>query len=342
MSDTSISVTKDNGLSPRLTGFLHSSIIRLIGKRLISAVPVLFGVTLLTFSVISLLPGNTALSLLGSEATTEQIARLEAELNLDQPAWVRYLKWLGGVLTGDMGNSLVNEQPVTRIIGERFPVTLELVLYVIVLSVVFAVPLALLAARKPNGLIDRFIMLLSMTGLSIANYIFALLLVLIFAVNLGIFPSIGYTPFSENIYQNIRSLTLPAIAIAFPTFGFYTRVLRGDLLEQMYGEDYIVTAIAKGISSWRVLINHALRNSLFGLLTIIGLNFSALISGTVIIEQIFAIPGIGQLLLQSIYTRDIIVIQSIVLLLAVLTITANLVVDILYAVLDPRIRYSTH
>lgn len=214
--------------------------------------------------------------------------------------------------------------------------------YAFLISLACAVPLALLAARYPNRLPDRISMLLSMLGLSVANYVFALLLVLVFAVNMAVLPAIGYVPVSESLLGNIRSLTLPAVAIAFPLFCFYTRFLRGDLLEQMYGEDYVVTARAKGIGPWRVLIRHAFRNSLFGLLTIVGLNLGTLIGGTVIVEQIFALPGLGQLLLQAINTRDVIVVQACVLLLATVTVLANLITDVLYAVLDPRIRYGQH
>ena len=185
-------------------------------------------------------------------------------------------------------------------------------------------------------------MVVSTTGLSVANYVFALLLVLLFAVQLAWFPAIGYTPLSESVTGNLRSLALPAFAIAFPLFCFYTRFLRSDLVDQLQGEDYIMTARAKGIGPWQVLLRHAFRNSAFGLITIVGLNLSTLIGATVIIEQIFSLPGIGQMLLQAINTRDFVVVQACVIVFAIITVLANLLTDLLYAVLDPRIRYGSN
>ncbi|MQA84830.1 MAG: ABC transporter permease subunit [Streptosporangiales bacterium] len=340
MSTSTPALGADRRVSHGLARALRSPSLRLIGRRLAAAIPVLWGVTLLTFLVLNIMPGSAAQQLLGADATPEQVRQLEAELNLDQPAWVRYWEWLQGVVTGDLGNSIASGQPVTTIIGQRLPVSVELVLCAIIVSLAFTVPLALMAARRPNGIVDRLSMVLSMTGLSIANYVFALVLVVVFAVIFPVLPAIGFVPLSDGLLGNLRSLILPAIAIGFPLFCFYTRFLRGDLVEQMRGEDYVVTAKAKGVGPWRVLIRHAFRNSLFGLLTIVGLNLGTLIGATVIIEQIFALPGIGQELLQAINNRDAVVVQAIVLLLAVVVVVANLITDLLYAVLDPRIRYG--
>ncbi len=320
----------------------RSALWRVAVHRLLLAVPILFGVTLLTFFVLDLLPGNAARQLLGANATPEQIAQLESKLNLQLPPWVRYAHWLGATLSGDLGKSMASSQPVTALVSERFPVTLELVAYAFVLSLSLAVPAALLAAHRPNHFADRLTLAVSMVGVSVASYVLAPVLVLAFAVHLPLFPSIGLTPAGEGVWANLHSLMLPAIAIAFPLTCFYTRFLRGDLLEQVHGKDYVMSAVAKGVGSWQVLINHALRNSMFGLLTLVGLNFGTLIGGTVIVEQIFALPGLGQLLLQAINTRDAAVVQAIVLLLASVTVLANLTVDLLYAALDPRIRYEQH
>jgi peptide/nickel transport system permease protein len=219
-------------------------------------------------------------------------------------------------------------------------VTAELVVLAFALSLGFAAPAALLAAYRPHRLADRITLLVSIGGLSMPSYVLAPLLVLVFSVNLAWFPSFGFKPLEAGVFANLQSLALPAVAIGLPLLCFYTRFLRGDLVEQIYREDYVLTAVAKGIGPWRVLVRHALRNSLFGLLTLVGLNFGALIGGTVIVEQIFALPGIGQLLLQAINTRDAPVVQAIVMLVAVTTVLANLCVDLLYAVLDPRIRYG--
>lgn len=311
-----------------------------ISRRLLTALPVLFGVTLITFFVLDVLPGNAARQLLGVNATEEQVAQLEGELGLNRPAPERYAAWIWQLVKGDMGVSIASRQPVSQLIAERLPVSLQLIAYTFALSLVCAVSLALLAARRPGGLSDRAVMLVSMAGLSIANYILALLLVLVFAVNLQVFPSIGFTPLRDGLLSSLRSLTLPAIAIAVPLTCLYTRFLRGDLVEQLTREDYVLTAISKGVGQWRVLIHHVFRNSIFGLLTVVGLNFSVLISGTVIIEQIFAIPGLGQLLLQAINTRDVAVVQAVTLLVACSTVLANLLVDLMYTVLDPRVRYA--
>lgn len=328
-------------MTAALDGVLASPTARLIGKRLLMAVPIVLGVSILTFWVLNLIPGSAAQQLLGAEATSEQIRALEQQLGLDRPAVLRYLDWLGGAVTGDLGTSLVSRQPVTGLLGERLAVSGELVALVFLVSLGLAIPVALLAAHRPDRLFDRISMMVSITGLSVANYVLALLLVLVFAVELAAFPAIGFVPLSESVGQNLHSLALPATAIAFPLFCFYTRFLRGDLVDQMRGEDYIVTALAKGIGRWQVLLRHALRNSAFGLITVVGLNLGTLIGATVIIEQIFALPGIGQLMLQAINTRDFVVVQACVVVFAVVAVLANLLADLLYAVLDPRIRYGS-
>jgi peptide/nickel transport system permease protein len=313
----------------------------LIGKRLLAAIPVLWGVTLVTFLVINVMPGNAASQLLGANATPEQVAELEAKLHLNEPVLQQYVQWLGNVLRGDFGNSFASDQPVTSIISERLPVTLELILCSFVVSLLFTVPVAVIAARRPGGIVDRLSMGVSMVGLSIAPYVLALVLVYVFAVELDVLPAIGYVSIAEGgLAENLRTMILPSLSIGFPLFCFYTRLLRADIVDKMQGEDYVVTAQAKGLGPWRVLLRHALPNSLFGLLTLVALNIGTLIGATVIIESIFALPGIGQALLQSINNRDILVIEAIVLVLATIVVLANLVADLLYAVLDPRIRYE--
>lgn len=314
--------------------------LKLIAGRLLIAIPVLLGVTLLAFLVLDLLPGNAARQLLGPDATEEQVARLEAQLNLNETAWQRYASWISDVATGDLGKSFASGQPVSQALAERLPVTVELVLCAFVLSIVMAVPAAVVAARYAGRMLDRLISVLTMVGLCTANYVLAPVLVLVLAVSLRLFPSIGFTPISEGLFKNLHSLALPTLAISLPLMCFYTRFLRGDLLAQLYGKDYVITAVAKGLGPWPVLVGHALRNSLFGLLTLVGLNIGALLGGTVVVEQIFALPGIGQMLLQAINTRDAAVVQAIVLLVAVVTVIANLAVDMLYTAIDPRVRYE--
>jgi peptide/nickel transport system permease protein len=322
------------------TQVLRSPAVRLIAKRLLLAIPITLGVTILTFWVINLIPGNPAQALLGPEATPDQIRAMEIQLGLDRPAPERYLDWLGGAIQGDLGTSLVSGQPVAAQLTERLAVTGELIVLALISALALAVPVALRAARRPNGLFDRMTTVVNVTGLSVANYVLALLLVLLFSVTLGVLPAIGFVPLSESVGSNLTSLILPATALGFPLFCIYTRFLRADLVDQMQGQDYVITAQAKGLDPWRVLVRHALRNSSFGLIALVGLNLGTLIGVTVIIEQIFALPGIGQLLLQAINARDVVVIQAVVVVFAVVTVVANLAADLLQTILDPRIRYG--
>ncbi|WP_146341672.1 ABC transporter permease [Nesterenkonia sp. NBAIMH1] len=319
-----------------------SPLLRLIGRRVLLAVPLLLAVSILVFILLEAMPGDPARNEAGMDATEEQVQAVRERMGLDRPAPERYITWLFGFLRGDLGVSSVNGRPVAELLSERLPVTLELVGLAFVLSVALALPVALLAARKPGGIVDRLIMVLSMTLLAIPNFVMALLLVLVFAVTLQMLPAIGYVPVQVSLIDNLRSVTLPVLALAIPMACFYARFLRGDLGEQLLGAGYIDTARAKGAGIWRILWLHAFRNSSFGLLTLVGLNIGALIGGTVIIEQIFAMPGMGMLMLQGVISLDLAVVQSCVFIFAAVAIFANLFVDIMYAVLDPRIRYGSH
>ncbi|HEY2653160.1 MAG TPA: ABC transporter permease [Solirubrobacteraceae bacterium] len=309
-------------------------------RRLLAAIPVLLGVTFLSFVVMNSLPGDAAQELLGAQATPAEIHQLEIKLGLDKPFLTRYWDWLHQAVIGHLGHSLSSGQSVASILGSDLPVTFELVGFAFVISLALAVPLALVSARKPNGVADRLSMMFSMAGLSIAPYVLALVLVYVFAVKLNVLPAIGWVPPDQSVWQNIRYLILPAVSIGLGLLCFYTRLLRADLLEQMQGEDYVVTARAKGVRPWRVLTRHALRNSLFGLITVVALNLGTLLGFTVVIEDIFGIPGIGHELLQAIDNRDIPVIEGIVFVFAVIVVLCNLAADVLYSVLDPRIRYG--
>ena len=317
--------------SRRLAG---SPALRVAGRRVLIAVPVLFGVTFLTFVVLNALPGDAATALLGTNATPAEIRAETIKLHLNEPLLVRYWDWLVGVLHGNLGTSLYYNQPVTSILAQRLPVTLELVVYALVITFVVSVPLAILSARRPRGVVDRTSMVFSMASLSVAPYVLALLLILVFAVNLQWFPALA-----SGTGGDVRDLTLPAITLAIPLIGFYVRFLRADLLEQM-SEEYTVTALAKGLSRWKVLSRHALRNSFIGLVTVIGLNLATLIGATVIVEQIFGLSGIGYELLRAINNRDVPLVEGIVLVFATIVVLANLATDLLYDGLDPRIRHG--
>jgi len=311
-----------------------------LGRRLLAAIPVLWGVTFLTFLTLNALPGDTAQQLLGANATPEEVHQLSAKLGLDRPFLQRYLDWLHGVVTGDLGHSLVNGESVTSTLINDLPVTFELIGFALIVALLIAVAMALVAARRPNGIFDRVSMVLTMAGLSIAPYVLALLLVYVFAVKLNVLPAVGWTAPGDSLWGNIRSLILPATALGLSLMCFYTRLLRADLIQQLSGEDYVVTARAKGAGPWRVLVRHTLRNSVFGLITIVALNLGTLLGVTVIIEQIFGLPGIGRELLSAIDNRDVPVVEGAVLAFATVVIVANLLADLLYAALDPRIRYG--
>jgi peptide/nickel transport system permease protein len=327
------------GAGYRARQAVGSPALRLVGRRLLAAIPVLWGVTFLTYVVMSALPNDTAQALLGLHATPAQVAALNHALGLDQPFWVRYWRWLWAVLHGNLGTS-VTGQSVNSILAQHLPTTLILLAYSLVVSLLLAVIVAVIAARRPNGIADRISLAISMLGLSIAPYVLAFFLIIVFAVKLGWFPvvsgSLGSTPLSY-----FKALTLPAASIGFPLFAVYTRLLRADLVEQMQREDYITTAKAKGVSPWRVLTKHALRNSMFTLITVVGLNLGTLVGAAAIIEVLFSVPGIGYQLINSISNHDVPTIEGIVLVFALVTVLGNLLADLAYAVLDPRIRYGS-
>ena len=319
----------------RVTG---SPALRVAGRRLLAAIPVLLGVTFLTFSVMSLLPNNSAQAILGLNASPSAVAAFNHTLGLDQPFWQRYWHWLVNVLHGDFGTSLQGSS-VNHELAIHVPITVELLLYALVVSVALSIVVAALAARRPNGIADRIIAAVSMLGLSIAPYAFAFLLIIFIAGKLRWFPVLSGAVAGPGSF--FKNLTLPACAIGFGLFSVYTRLLRADMVDQMTREDYIVTAKAKGVPPWRVLLRHALRNSLFTLITVIGLNLGGLVGAAAIIENIFSVQGIGNDLITGISTHDVPLIEGITLVFALVTVFGNLLADLAYAVLDPRIRYGS-
>lgn len=324
-----------------LTRVTRSPLLRFLGRRLLIAIPVLWGVTFLTFVVINHLPGNAAQQLLGVNATPQEVHQLAVKLGVDKPLLSQYGTWLGHLVTGNLGHSLASGQSVTSILGADLPVTFELIAYAFVISLGLAIPIALLAARRPNGIFDRTSMVLSMAGLSIANYVLALILVYVFAVKLNWLPALGWVPPNKGLGTNIKYLTMPAVAVALSLLCFYTRQLRADLVHQLRTEDYVTTARAKGVGPWRIIHHHVLRNSVFGLITSVALNLGTLLGVTVIIEQIFGLPGIGHELLSAINSRDLPVVEGAVFVFGLIVVLANLLADLLYAALDPRVKYGS-
>lgn len=307
-------------------------------RKLVTLVPTVFLVSLLTFLLTSLLPGDPALQVLqGAEPTQEAIEAVRKDLGLDKPLPVRYLTYLGDMAQGDFGRSYRTRQPVLEAIGERLPVTFQIGLFALVASIVLAVPLGVFSAYRANGVVDRTITTASFGLLAIPSFMTALLLLYFFAVYLGLFPATGWTRITDDLGKNLKSVVLPATALGIGQLAVYTRLLRSDMIATLQ-EDYVSMARAKGLPTWRILFRHALRPSSFSLLTIVGLQVGNLIGGAVIVEQFFALPGVGRLLYDSITQRDLIMVQGVVLFLALSTVMANFAVDLLYTVLDPRIR----
>lgn len=313
---------------------------RLIARRLAQMVPVLLGVTFLTFLILNLLPGNVAVAILGSNATPASIASLDHQLHLDRPILSRYGSWLWQALHGNLGSSLLTHQSVVYTIRQRVPVSLEILILGLVIALLLAIPFAVLAARFRNRLVDRLIGMWAFSGLSIPPFLLGLVLILIAAVDLRWVPATGFVPLSAGLASNLRTAILPAITLSFGGFAVYLRLLRSEMVEQLNDEDYVLTARAKGASENRILLRHVLRNSMFGLITAVGVDFGRLLGGAVIVETVFALPGVGQLLITSIYQRDAPVVQGVVVLIALVVVVVNLVVDVLYSVIDPRVRHG--
>lgn len=311
----------------------------LAGRKLLYLLPVLLAVTALTFLIAALLPGDLAIAMLGDQATPENVAALHQKLGLDLPLWRQYLHWLGGVLSGDLGTSYRTGETVAHAIAERLPVSLELLVIAQLGGVLIGVPLAMLCAMRPDSVIDRMVSGIAFGTLSVPPFLLGIVLIYVFALRLGVLPATAYVPLSGGLIGNLRGMALPGATLALLEWPAIMRVLRSDLISTLQ-EDYIAMAHAKGLTARRILFVHALKPSSLTLVTLIGLNIGRLIGGAVIIESIFALPGVGRLLVESIYTRDFIVLQGGVLFVAVAFVVINFLVDLLYAALDPRIRHG--
>lgn len=301
---------------------------------------VLLGVTFLGFVILNLLPGSAADAVLGSNATGVGLKQLTKQLGLNQPVLERYGTWLWHALQGNLGRSFVSGTSVLGSIAGRVPVTLELVIGGMLVALVLAVPTALIGARRPGGLLDRVGVITSAGALSIPNFVIAVLLVLLVSVYLNLLPAEGYVGLTSGVVGNLRTMALPCISLGLPFFGIYARLLRGEVAEHLQRQEYVVVARALGVSERRILLRYVLRNALPGLVTVTAANFGTLVGTTVIIESIFALPGIGQLLLQSVADKDAPVVQGLIVLLAVVVVIANLIADIVHGLLDPRVAHE--
>jgi len=311
--------------------------LRYVARRLVSLAVSLLVASAVIFVCLEVVPGDPAAYMLGINAQPDTVAALREELGLDQSRLQRYLGWVGGMLRGDLGLSYTYRTPVAGMIGDRLWVSLPLALYALALSTLIAFPAGIWAASRRGSAVDFGVMGMTQLGVAIPNFWFAMLMVLVFAINLRWFSAGGFAGWDAGLLAGLKSLTLPAVALALPQASILTRVMRSALLDTL-SEDFIRTARAKGLSRGQALRRHALRNALIPVLTIIGLQFSFLLAGVIIIENVFFLPGLGRLVFQAISARDLIVVESVVMFLVFAVVVVNFAVDIAYAWVDPRLR----
>jgi len=311
---------------------------RFVLHRLLAAIPVLLFVTAGVFSLVHLTPGDPIDAMMAESVDATVKATLRRELGLDQPIHVQYLAWMGRLLQGDLGRSIRNREPVVENVGRRLRPSLELALFATIIALLVAFPVGILSAARHNTAVDGAGTTFALVGICLPNFLVALLLIFFFGVTLRWLPISGYTDPLEEPVRGLRSLTLPAITLGLALAAVIARTLRSSLLEAL-SEDYVRTARAKGLSEPTVLTRHALKNSLIPVVTLLGLQLGTLIGGAVITEYVFALPGVGRLVVDAVFARDYPLVQGVVLLIAVAFILSNLAVDVVYGWLDPRIRY---
>jgi peptide/nickel transport system permease protein len=307
-------------------------------RRLLATIPVIGMVALFVFSLLYLTPGDPAAVIAGDIATVEDIERIRQKLGLDQPFLTRFWVWASAVLQGDLGISIFTNLPVTQLIGQRVGPTLSLALCTLIVAVAIAVPLGVIGAWKAGKLIDRLVMLFAVAGFSMPVFVLAYILIYLFAIDLDWLPVQGYTPLREGFWPWLRHLILPSIALGTIYIALIARITRAAMLEVL-AQDYVRTAHAKGLAPSAVLLGHALKNAAVPIVTIIGIGIALLISGVVVTESVFAIPGIGRLTVDAILRRDYPIIQGVILLFSTIYVLVNLAVDLSYRFFDPRIQY---
>jgi peptide/nickel transport system permease protein len=310
-----------------------------IVRRVVHLGPVLLFISVIVFFVFRIIPGDAAVVRLGDNADPEAVRALRATLGLDKPLYLQYLDWLGGALRGDLGQSYINKQPVLSLVLEKLPATLELAVLGVLLATMISLPVGILAALRRGSWVDQLARVLALAGFCMPRYWLAVLLILLLAVQVRWFPAAGFAELAEDPVRNLHHATLPVLSVALTLAAVQMRFLRSSLLD-VIAQDYIRTAYAKGLRHQAVVLRHALKNTLIPFVTVVGLEFGNLLGGLVVVEQIFSWPGIGWLMIQSITQRDYAVIQGAVLLTATGFVAINLLVDVAYAYLDPRIRYT--
>ena len=305
--------------------------------RVLSTVPVVFVVTFLVFGLILLIPGDPAITIAGPDATPQQIEAIRERLGLNRPFLVQYADWLGGALQADLGTSLFTSRAVTTSIMESLPVTLALTLTAILISLLISVPLAVLSATRRGGWIDRLATVASSVGIALPSFWLGLMLVLLFSLTLGWLPATGYVPLAQDPAEWLRHIFLPALTLGVAAAAESTRQLRGSVIEVLQ-QDYVRTARAKGLRARTVIGKHVLKNASVPLVTVIGLQVTLLLGGAIVVEQVFGVPGLGQVAINAVTTRDIPVIQGVVLVAVLVAMLSNLLVDLAYGYLNPKVR----
>ena len=313
--------------------------LKFILARLVGTLPVLLFLSVAIFLMLHLTPGDPVKLMLGEDATPEATTALRRDLGLDQPLPVQYLRWLGNLLRGDLGNSIRTHQPVVEAIVSRLPVTLELAFLALVVALAIGIPAGIIAAIRRNSPADIACTTFALLGISLPNFFLGILLILLLSLKLRILPPSGYVPFVENPLLNLKLMIMPAVSLGAALSGIIARLMRSSLLEAL-GAEYVRTARAKGLSGHAVILGHALKNSLIPVVTVVGLQTGALLGGAILTETVFALPGIGRLVVDNIFARDFPIVQGVILFLALTRILSNLIADILYAKLDPRISYG--
>ena len=308
-------------------------------KRILGIVPVVLLVGVIGFSLVHVTPGDPAAFFVGDDAGPEEVARIRQQLGLDQPVWVQFTRWFGGLLRGDLGVSFYYRQPVWDAFMLALPPTLVLTGTALFIAVVLAIPIGVLSAIRQNTWMDKVATIFVLTGVSMPNFWLGLLMILLFAVTLGWLPAQGYVSPAQDAWATFRHVILPAIALGYSAAALIARMTRSAMLEVLR-QDFVRTARSKGLGERTVLYKHALTNAFIPVLTVIGLTVASLLSGSVVVESVFNYPGVGRLVVDSVMRRDYPVIQGSLLLIALITIVVNLLIDLLYAVVDPRIQYE--
>jgi peptide/nickel transport system permease protein len=310
---------------------------RLLTGRALALVPMLLGLSMASFALVHVIPGDPALVMMGGEGTTQAVEELRRQLGLDRPLPVRYWEWLTQIARGDLGTSLYNQTRVSEELLWRMPTTLTLVAMALLFAVGLGVPAGLLSAAFRNTWVDHAARLLTLVSLSLPSFWLGLMLIILFSLRLDLLPIVGYEPITRGFWKNVPYLILPSASLGTYLAALLTRLTRSSMLEVL-GQDYVRTARAKGLRDRVVLMRHALRNALIPIVTVLGINVGILLGGSAVVETVFVLPGVGQLVVRSLYNRDLPVIQGLILYVAVIYVLVNLVVDVLYTYLDPRLR----